>query len=190
MTSRVFVGIPLGLEIQASLAQCYATLCTDVFNRSDIQLHQQSGHLRNVDPANWHITLAFSGSFPRAHLESLRGQLLSQCEGYGKGEATLSRIQLFPDAKSNIVAALLEPSAWLSLLRVHVLACFQGYGVDVADHGSFRPHITLARLSKGYVFPFPPKAISLPMGINHIVLYQSELGASGPSYQPLVEVQL
>lgn len=184
------MGIPLDLEFQTSLAHAYDRLLSDLKHQSGFQLLQQNECIRKVDPASWHITLAFSGGFPCSQLATLQQTLQIECEGYGRDTVKLCFLQQFPDAKSNIIAALIDHSDWLGSLRDHVNACFHAIGAEIAEHERFRPHITLARLASGCSVSFSPKPVSLALEISRVILYQSELGALGPHYKPLIEVNL
>ncbi len=133
---------------------------------------------RRVDPATWHLTLAFhgDGADPAervAALDAARGLAAPRLRIEGAGA--------FPGVRWAAVAA--DPPAGLSALVTAV-------GGDAA---AFVPHLTVLRC-RGRRRPDPPASVPHLVGpwwrAGEVVLMASERGAAGPRYDEVHRVTL
>lgn len=171
---RAFVALALSHAVGDSL-QLYVA-----------QLRQQSSlhHLRWIPEKNWHLTLAFLGDQPQATLHTLWQDLISKLQDVSALSADIVAISAFPDAKSSILAALLDPTEPLRSLRAHVAAVCTKNGIAL-DERDFKPHITLARAGRGQRVNYPDECLHLSATWNSVKLYTSQLTPSGSVYTPL-----
>jgi 2'-5' RNA ligase len=123
----------------------FYALWPDDAERAALAALQAGVEGRLIAPAKLHITLAFLGHLPAytvpALLEILAAlplpplQLSIDCYGYF--------------AKPRIAwAGMTQPPAALLALQAELVRRLEAAGFSTATHGSFKPHVTLAREAK------------------------------------------
>lgn len=133
---------------------------------------------RHIPPAKLHLTLAFLGQQEEARLPALLSilarlsvppmQLQIDCLGYF--------------ARPRIAwAGMAQPPQALLEMQAQLMAALTAAGFDPATHGTFKPHVTLAREAK----QAPADASFTPVlwNASHIALVESVM-ASG-EYRPV-----
>lgn len=150
-----------------------------------------------IPPENFHLTLAFLGDQPEHALEELHFAL--EAFRATAFEVRLKGLDTFgtPDPTNLHVAA--EPSPALLDLHKRLKSVLHGAGIEL-ERTRFRPHVTLARYSKGLT---PEDAIKLgrflqarantafdPFVATEFTLYESIQTKHGSLYEPLASYPL
>ncbi|MEE4249059.1 MAG: 2'-5' RNA ligase family protein, partial [Alcanivoracaceae bacterium] len=91
----------------------------------------------------------------------------------------LERACCFPDASGRIFAAEVAPEGGLIHLHQRLLKA-----VSEPDDRAFRPHITLARLSRAFI-PAPVMPLKLSFQATELCLYESRMSEWGVRYRAL-----
>jgi 2'-5' RNA ligase len=156
--------------------------------------------LRTLEwPVRWvredglHITLKFFGEVTSDRVEPIEELVEFAAAGMAPLGLRLAGGGAFPSARRpRVLRVEVSPDPSLELLQDRLER--GGEQIGFAPEGRpFRPHITLGRLREGH--RLPPDSIqrleSLPSGIpfqaDRVVLYESRLGNSGPSYRARLE---
>lgn len=136
------------------------------------------GDARRVPPQNYHVTLKFLGNVDEAAVP----QLLAQVAALEGGEVTVPVVSIggFPGpGRARLVAAELEPhpllTAWHGRLAAEL-------GAEERD---FRPHVTVARLSRPRAFAPVAPIPALELSLAAPRLYRSDQMPGGVRYRPL-----
>jgi 2'-5' RNA ligase len=170
---RLFLGVPLGDEVGAMLAQ-----------------HLQEHHLpgRAVPPGNWHLTVRFLGMVDQTVMERLIAEL-DQSDLGGSFQVALGGIGAFPrPAKASVIwLALAKGSERLSELNEIAEEASQAVGLAPEDR-PFAPHLTLSRLRpemdvRADLAAYRP--VPFRWNAGELVLYESHMGRGGAVYEPL-----
>ncbi|HEY8180316.1 MAG TPA: RNA 2',3'-cyclic phosphodiesterase, partial [Candidatus Limnocylindria bacterium] len=143
---------------------------------------------RWVDPAGWHITLAFLGATAPDAAPGIADGLARDLAGREGFSVATGGMGAFPVRRRARVLwyGIVDPDRRLAELAGVVRA---STGTDEA--ASFRPHITLARARDRHGSPLPPLAEELPTGefqVDGVVLMRSHLGNGPARYEALSEV--
>ncbi len=178
---RVFVAIGLPDEVKDVLMAVQSELRVD----------------RLVDPDSMHVTLAFLDDQPLTMIEAVH-EALGEIS-VAPFEMTIRGVDVFGGNSPRLVFAGIEPSEALSGLRRKIRTAVQGAGVQL-KHTRFRPHVTLARISKDRQQDIGPRlgrflemhaGLTLgPVKVEAFGLYQSHLAPEGASYEVLVDYPL
>jgi 2'-5' RNA ligase len=149
-----------------------------------------------IDPAEFHLTLAFLGEQPEPVLEAVH-DALSGLEGR-PFSLSLRGMGLFGGGKPRVLWAGLAPSAPLLALQARVAQAVRRGGVDLARH-RFVPHVTLGR------FPPPGPEVTMrleaavagmadftvgPWEVRGFGLFASFPARKGPRYDLLADYPL
>jgi 2'-5' RNA ligase len=148
--------------------------------------------LRWVDPACWHITLAFLGEVPDRRLAPLRARLDRVARRYRPLSVSLAGADAFRGRL--LWLGVVGERDRLRRLAWSVAAAARREGVEVPDR-PFHPHLTLAR-ARGRDRSCPPQLGAAladfagePWLIERISLIRSHLVPShlglGPRYEPV-----
>jgi len=176
---RSFVGISLDETVAADISSALAPI-----KAAD---HEQS--IRWVPGRNWHITLAFLGDQTEETLASLPESLAASVIDIAEMYVGLSRIDMFPDTRSRIVAAWVSSSPEIDLL--HQCACRAVEPLDIVrDKQTFLPHITLGRIRKGRSAVVSAQALNTMLRVQQITVFTSQRTPRGSVYTPLSSVPL
>ncbi len=144
---------------------------------------------RVVSRATLHLTLRFLGERSPREAQAY-AQLLTHLPN-APFTLTTARPGVFPSGNTYTLVLGLSPSDPLFVLEGALSAALAERG-DPPDR-RFKPHITLARRVSGAqkdalsALP-PPDPIELPAG--KLILFQSVLAPSGPTYTALEELSL
>jgi 2'-5' RNA ligase len=178
---RCFIGIPVRQEAVPELAR--------------VQTALEVG--RDVDPENWHITLAFLGDQPEAVLEELHESLAQL--GAPTFEVTLKGVDIFGSQTPRALVALVEPTPDLVALRRAVRGLVYQAGIEL-PRARFRPHVTLARFSRRMTMLETQRIAGVleaygdldagRLGVERFTLYRSHLGEGGAWYEVLADYPL
>ncbi len=170
---RSFLALDLPPAAQAALRQRVAELKTVPPLKK----------LRWIPVKNWHLTLAFLGEQTETCLQQLWQAVNESLAGTPVATANLTAVSGFPDAKSPILAALVDPARELLALQAGISSVCREQGVSL-DRRRFNPHITLARAQKRQPVCFSGEPLAIPVCWSSLTLYTSELTASGSIYTP------
>lgn len=183
---RLFIGIPIESEKTVQIAETW---------KKDPLLNRNV--LKWVKPENWHITLIFLGDTSEASVPLLQKLIEESFRGIQAFSTELNGIGVFPNTHNPKVLWLgLENLRFLMTAHSRLVELLQQNGFFL-DNKPLKPHLTLARvknlqhrtsfeslLNQYRSFSFGP------VGINHIVLYESTSTINGPVYTPLFVKQL
>ena len=142
--------------------------------------------LREVAPANRHMTLAFLGEVAQSAFSGLFARL--EQVRFQRFSLEFTGLSLFPRPgapRMLVMEAVASPE--VTELRQQILACCKASGLWV-DRKPFRPHVTLARLRRPHVPARPdwPGLIQLAvpaLPVERFCVYASERDASGVVYR-------
>jgi 2'-5' RNA ligase len=148
---------------------------------------------RAPKPDNWHLTLHFLGDTNRTQYECLVAELKNEPLG-APFETVFGGLGAFPrTSKASVLwVGVVQGSDAFMRLANGVEKAIARAGMPPADK-PFSPHLTLSRIR-------PPLSVdsivqtagaaNLRMRVEHITLFRSHLGASGPRYEPLEKFAL
>lgn len=176
---RCFLGVPVDATFTALLQPLCAAL----------QMLPWAGSLRWVEPHNLHLTLAFLGDQPLELIPTLQRNLLVSLASLPAFRLTGDRLCGFPDAKSSILALEFHTCDALQQLKTLVDETLRQEGL-VPDQRPLRPHITLARGSRGQQLPWQWQPCELRLPVGSVTLFQSVAGAAGSDYRALWSIAL
>jgi 2'-5' RNA ligase len=148
--------------------------------------------VRWVKPEGQHITIRFFGEISEARGQEIKG-VLGAAGPYGRVEASLKRIDAFPDKRRPrvIVATVDEGVDIIRSIYHDIENRLTALGYEREKRG-FTPHITFGRMK----VPAPLLERDIPplecprFAIERIILYKSILGREGATYEPLFEKEL
>lgn len=150
------------------------------------------GGLRWVDPASWHITLAFFAGVPDRDYEELTAAL---AEAVGRTERFTVACRgagAFPDpvASRAVWLGVDDPTGRLAQLAGRTRTAGHRSGVP-ADGAEFRAHLTVARgrpQHRGHLVQALDTFVGDPWQVDSVQLVESHLG-EGPHRSPRYEVR-
>lgn len=152
---RLFFGLSLPDEIRAATAECAEAAKKTIPGRYAL-------------PENHHITLAFLGDVPQARLADAQ-HVLEYCASYPAPRLTLDGFSHFGRAENGILILRVKSEPAIDGLHDALVGMLEAEGLPV-DHGSFAPHITLARHAcVGKKMPECP-SLSFTAGQVHVFL--------------------
>lgn len=194
-TTRTFLAIPLPDEIRASL------------QRLREELEPISHDLRWVDPALYHLTLAFLGDVENSRLDSIASAASEAALEFGPLPLRLEGVGAFPNpSKLRVLWAGLGGSGIgdLKALQKALVQALDRVG-QRPDDDRFHPHITLARSryrprggrTSRAGTPNLSRLIEQYQGwsggsfeAKAIISFESILRPEGPQYQELARINL
>ncbi len=150
---------------------------------------------RKVDPAQFHLTLAFLGEVPDATLEAVHDAMLAL--RLSALDVTLQGIGHFGGAKPRAVYAGVQASDTLIHLQTKVETLSRRAGCDIARN-RYLPHVTLGRFATPPIADQPTLERAIvagsgfrldPFPVGEVVLYRSIPGAR-PRYDALARYPL
>lgn len=173
---RAFVALPLPAAIRRGLEIAQVGLPVG----------------RPVAPENFHVTLAFLGEHPAPVLEDVHLGL-SRIRA-PRFNLRIEGLGVFGGERPRILHARIAPEKALDHLRDKVLRCAREVGIEIG-YERYLPHVTLARFNKGLkggsaaeLRAFTERRLSIgsdPFEVGAFVLFRSNLGKNGPSYEEL-----
>jgi RNA 2',3'-cyclic 3'-phosphodiesterase len=146
---------------------------------------------RPLDPAAFHVTLAFLGHRPAEHVpvvaEVLAGLAAREAPSLALGDGLL-----LPPRRARVLTVALVDDGALAELQAEVSAGLAAAGVYTPEARPFRAHVTVARIQSGARAPRAIDAAPEPVAFRagDVVLYRSRLARGGAEYEPLVTRRL
>jgi 2'-5' RNA ligase len=150
---------------------------------------------RRVDPARFHLTLAFLGELPDAVLEGVHdGMLALRLSAF---DLALQGIGHFGGARPRAVYAGVVANAPLLRLQARVETIARRAGCDI-PRTRFVPHVTLGRFATPMAADLPTLERAIvagaafrtdPFPVREVVLYRSIMGPH-PNYVDLARYPL
>ena len=171
--SRLFLGVPVELEVRAMLAQ-------------HLEEHQLPGRL--VPPENWHLTVRFLGNVGQVTRERLLAEL-DQIDLGPAFEVALGDLGAFPRPARATVLWLALDKGRERLTELNALAEHSSQTVGLApEDRPFSPHLTLSRIRpeldvRADLASY--RRVPFQWTASRLVLYESHLGRGGATYQPV-----
>ena len=185
--TRSFIGLPLAEDLSASLAAHIKLL------RKSSDVQKTATDVRWTPESNWHVTLAFLGDQSPQTLLHLQRDLEQLCHVASGVSSDITCLTRFPDAKSRIFAALLDPSDSLIELQRNVSRLCDERGIAL-DTRQFKPHIILARFKPNQARIDAESFLEQPWRCSaqwlRVNLYASRLTPQGSVYQALSQFAL
>jgi len=178
---RLFVALALPAATRRSLAGW----------SSDVLSGDES--LRLVDSAALHVTLVFLGWRDEHDVERVADVVRLASAGRVAAELRPTRLTALPRRQPRVLAVELEDAEGRAAATQAALSAgLVAAGLHEDERRAFRPHVTVARVRRGGRppsgrFPDPPAG---PAIADEVVLYRSDLSASGARYTPLDVVTL
>jgi 2'-5' RNA ligase len=195
---RLFIAVPLPDPVRALVR----TLVED--------LRQEPWPVRWISPDNAHLTLHFLGEVPSEQAELLKLALPAAVARHQRFRLRTAELGVFPNQKRPRVLwlGLYGPAHRLVTLHSDLQALLRRLDFTV-EEGPFHPHITLGRVRDVRNAPtrdLPAQIVerfraeaetgraspknAIPMAVDEVILYQSILDKSGPTYVPMLTCPL
>ena len=172
---RLFAALELPGEVRAALASWAA------------RVSAREPAVRLVSTESLHVTLVFLGPQPEAALEAIGRAVVG--EGRKLEPLAVSEAAWLPRGRPGVlVADLVEEGDALAGLQADLEWALAPWH-EPEDRG-FRPHVTVARVRRGQLIalrdvPAPPRLI---IEARALVLYRSQMGPAGSTYEPLARI--
>jgi RNA 2',3'-cyclic 3'-phosphodiesterase len=146
---------------------------------------------RPLDPATFHVTLAFLGHRPETEVPAIAAVLTALASREPPALA-LGDGLLLPPRRARVLTVALVDDGALAPLQAEVSDRLAATGVYEPEARPFRPHVTVARLRSGARPPRTLDAAPDPVAFTagDVVLYRSRPGRGGARYDPLVTRRL
>jgi RNA 2',3'-cyclic 3'-phosphodiesterase len=183
--------------------RCFIALVPDAATREAFAAMPVEAAARRVPIDQLHLTLAFLGSISEDRGVPLAAALPSVAVALPA--LALERLEYWPSRSHPRLAVLVFTACGeLVELDARVRALVAGLGLPIDDHRPFRPHVTLARLSRGAkpIVPDPRagggrnphgEAAYADYGSSRfdtLTLYSSTLERRGARYRPLASAHV
>ena len=173
---RLFIGIPLPDSAGAEVARVLR------------QLRSREWPVRWVSEQGLHLTIKFFGETSGDRVEAIVEMLNFATEGLRPLTLTLSSAGVFPPGRQpRIIHFAIDADPALELLQDRVERGGERLGFQ-PEGRPFRPHLTMGRIREGHRLPdgWQSELERIPSGESflgdRVVLYESELTPTGPSY--------
>jgi 2'-5' RNA ligase len=146
---------------------------------------------RPLDPATFHVTLAFLGHRPEAEVPAIAAVLTALAPRESPALALADGL-LLPPRRARVLTVALADDGELARLQAEVSDGLAAAGVYQPESRPFRPHVTVARLRPGARAPRTLSAAPDPVAFSarDVVLYRSRPARGGARYDPLVTRRL
>jgi 2'-5' RNA ligase len=195
---RLFIAVPLPDPVRALVR----TLVEE--------FRQEPWPIRWISPDNAHLTLHFLGEVPSEKAELLKLALPAAVARHQRFRLRTADLGVFPSQKRPRVLwlGLYGPAHRLVTLHTDLQLTLRKLDFAV-DEGPFHPHITLGRVREDRntsMRALPGQIVeriraeaesgrvsaknAIPMAVDSVILYQSILDKSGPTYVPLLTCPL
>lgn len=182
---RLFIAIPLPGRVRAELER----LSSDLQKAFQFTKCEPSW----ASPETFHLTLRFLGDTPESKIESLASDLRSAIAKREPPQLRAYGLDVFPDFQRPKVlwTGMMERTDGLEPLQHEIerIAVSQGFDPERND---YLPHLTLARFRRARGTNVVRGIVQSHQGFRgspftaaEVILYQSHLGRSGVSHEPL-----
>jgi len=180
-TTQTFIALPIPAPLKAKLERLQRLIAPSLPDA------------KWVEPAGFHITLAFLGDVDDIHLNTVCNAVAEAVRGFSPIDLTIRSLGAFPDMASPRVlwAGIVGDLDELNELQQAVFSAADraGYRAD----GRFHPHITLGRMKirrgqEADVTPLEAHYRTWAAGVftaDSVVTYASTHSSDGPAYTPL-----
>ncbi|MDX1392876.1 MAG: RNA 2',3'-cyclic phosphodiesterase [Gemmatimonadota bacterium] len=177
--ARVFVAIPFPGELRGSIV------------RQTAELRDGHSSVRPVREEQIHLTLRFLGDTPRSGLDALGEAVCDAAADASPFELRIGGVGAFPHArKPRVLWVGVERSPWLEALRGSLEDSLERLGFE-RERRPFRPHVTVARVSRGRPVPdHLPDALEAAVvrattHVTSVALFESVLDPGGARHTVL-----
>lgn len=173
-TKRLFIAVPLA---DPSLSQLKRSVLAVKKTHQDQTIHW-------VPWRNYHITLAFLGTFPVVDIPVLEQIMAAAVLDLTPFQVGVRQLEGFPDRDNpRIMVAEVDPHDSLNILQDRLYQAITGAGYRLIDR-DYRPHITLARPRKlaKITLPKDGNGANGSNPVDDIALYHSDPQPGGPIY--------
>lgn len=175
---RVFVALDLPNKTKENLT------------RSAEQMKHFATQGNWVTQENYHITLHFLGELAESQLLFVQSAM-DEVKNMPAPKIALQQFVMMRG--SDVVCAKIRQNGLLTELHDKLGQQLERLGFDV-EHRAYRPHVTLVREHR-FTLPFSEvtKSVAVfnkPFDATEVVLYQSLLEKSGPTYRELYRISL
>ncbi len=179
-TQRLFIGLSLPEEIKMQLAQQQAYL----------GLVLDESWFKFSSAEQQHLTLLFLGYVDSAKLSLVKQSIGFACRNSSPFELTTAAMGAFPslDRPSILWTGVAGETTVLASLRSRLVQQLEG--LYKAEHTSFKPHLTLARVktfgkneSISNALLSAPSYPNLSWLVDEVILYSSSMTVSGHEYK-------
>jgi 2'-5' RNA ligase len=182
VSARLFVAVDVPAQDRLALAAWAREAVAD------------DAGLRLVDPDFIHLTMAFLGHRPLDEVEPLAALVAGLAPAAEAIDLrTAGGLWLSPRRPHVLTVAVEDVAGALGRLHERLWdALEEGFDV-VRERRRFRPHLTVARVRRGW--PAPSRALppspERPLPAEALTLYRSHLGGGGPArYEPVERAPL
>lgn len=179
---RTFFALPVGEAARSELSRAIR----------DFQTAAWGDRVRWVPEQNLHLTLRFLGQVPEERLDGVVERVRGFVAERAPFSCRLATIRPFPsESRARVVAARVAPEPPLSDLHERIERGVVDAGLE-PEPRRFQAHVTLGRAIKP---PLRDASIDVllhpvPIEVDRVVLYRSDLAPKGPRYTPLMEIPL
>jgi 2'-5' RNA ligase len=185
---RLFVAIDLDQPARQAVGALQQRIAKTLSN---------SRALKWVRPEHMHLTLAFLGEVAAPDDVTRVVEAMSRQLGAVRFAAGLERLGVFPSrgAPRVLWLGVGEGESRIVEARREVVGRLTPVGFQ-DDPRPFHPHLTLARWREsrasdaGRALAADPRREIASIAVDHITLYESRLGSSGPTYTELARATL
>jgi 2'-5' RNA ligase len=181
---RLFAAVPVTGAARAELVRVLALL------------RATGWPVRWVSDDNLHLTLKFFGEVPPARLAAIENALRVATADAAALAMELMELGTFPTrGPARVLWAGLDAPPGLELLQDRMERSAEAIGFPIEGR-PFRPHITLGRVRGGERLPaggldrVVARIEPAPFLAEHVVLYESVLGAGGARHLPRLTLAL
>lgn len=139
---RLFIGILLPEDVR------------DKIHHARLRAPEFPNGCREIEPANWHFTLAFLDKVDDDNLEPLVHLIEQAIENPPKGSFSFTAFDSFPSKHPTYLIARAEANpreSWHSF--IHRLRDVISVAAPNVDRKPWVPHVTIARSKKGKLLP-------------------------------------
>ncbi|MDP1710663.1 MAG: RNA 2',3'-cyclic phosphodiesterase [candidate division WWE3 bacterium] len=170
---RLFLAVPVPREIQEKLRK----------EIEDLKKTLKDWKVNWVTPENLHLTLVFFGWVKDEEIENLKNEV----------SAAVFDFAPFEVATGTLTYA--GRSLWLEIKKgreeLHRLAEKLEENLTIKgseEYRPFYPHLTIGRVKKKGKSKLPKDIPTFRWKADRLVLYESKLKRTGPTYHPLVKI--
>jgi 2'-5' RNA ligase len=179
VSARLFVAVEVSAEDRLALA---------AWARDAVGEDQG---LRLVDPDQLHLTMAFLGHRPLDEVEPLAALVagLAPVDDEAIALRTAGALWLSPRRPHVLTVAVEDAGGALGRLHDRLWDALEDEIDVVRERRRFRPHLTVARVRRGWSAPSRalPPAPERGLTAEALTLYRSHLGGRGPARYEAVE---
>ncbi|GLU34416.1 RNA 2',3'-cyclic phosphodiesterase [Trinickia caryophylli] len=175
--------------------RCFVALVPDAASREALAALPIDVGVRRVPADQLHMTLAFLGSIAESKGRALAAALPAAVVPLPA--LAPRRLAYWPHPGRARLAALdFEPADELAVLEARVRALIVDLGLPIDDHRPFRPHVTLARMSRNAKAAGAHRTAREDVSFDGaeafrfdmLTLYSSTLARGGARYRSLASV--